>query len=89
MASPPTPANSSSALLLSRQYKQMQTDKDIPGISVGLAGNGSSVYDWEVMLMLSEDQDELYGGELLFFLLFSEGWVGGFGGGRILGEWGE
>lgn len=37
------------------------TDKDIPGISCGLVG--SSVFEWEVMLMLSEDQDSLYGGE--------------------------
>ncbi|GAB7358702.1 hypothetical protein MBLNU230_g3931t1 [Neophaeotheca triangularis] len=63
MASPSTASpggQSSSALLLTRQFKQMQTDKDIPGISVGLAGD--SVYVWEVMLMLSEEQDELYGG---------------------------
>lgn len=52
--------SSSAALLLSRQYKQMRTDKDIPGISVGLVH--SSVFEWEVMLMLSEDQDDLYGG---------------------------
>lgn len=51
---------SSAAILLSRQFKQMQTDKDIPGISCGLVGN--SVFEWEVMLMLSEDQDSLYGG---------------------------
>jgi ubiquitin-conjugating enzyme E2 G1 len=51
---------SSAALLLGRQFKQMQTDKDIPGISCGLVGN--SVFEWEVMLMLSDDQDSLYGG---------------------------
>jgi len=38
----------------------MQTDKDIPGISCGLVGN--SVFEWEVMLMLSDEQDSLYGG---------------------------
>lgn len=53
--------NSSAALLLGRQFKQMQTDKDIPGISCGLVGN--SVFDWEIMLMLDEEQDSLYGGE--------------------------
>lgn len=47
--------------MLSKQFKKMQTDKDIPGISCGLVNN--SVFEWEVMLMLSEDQDSLYGGE--------------------------
>jgi len=40
----------------------MQTDKDIPGISCGLVGN--NVFEWEIMLMLNEEQDSLYGGEL-------------------------
>lgn len=53
--------SSSAAILLGKQFKQMQTDKDIPGISVGLVGE--SVFDWEVMLMLDEEQDSLYGGE--------------------------
>jgi ubiquitin-conjugating enzyme E2 G1 len=54
-------ASSSAALLLAKQFKAIQTDKDIPGISCGLVG--SSVFEWEVMLMLSEDQDSLYGGK--------------------------
>jgi ubiquitin-protein ligase len=53
-------ATSASAALLGRQLKQMQTDKDIPGISCGLAD--SSVYEWEVMLMIS-DECKYYGGE--------------------------
>ena len=61
MASPPTGGPSSAAILLGRQFKQMQTDKDIPGISCGL--DGDSVFDWEVMIMLDEEQDSLYGGE--------------------------
>lgn len=69
MASPPNRGlgtssqggTSSAALLLGRQFKQMQTDKDIPGISCGLVGN--SVFEWEIMLMLDEEQDSLYGGE--------------------------
>jgi ubiquitin-conjugating enzyme E2 G1 len=66
MASPPgrstaSPAQSSAAILLGRQFKQMQTDKDIPGISCGLEGD--SVFNWEVMIMLDEEQDSLYGGE--------------------------
>ena len=49
-----------SAVLLGRQLEQMQTDKDIPGISCGLVD--SSVYEWEVMLMIS-DECKYYGGE--------------------------
>lgn len=57
----PPGGQASAALLLSRQFKQMQTDKDIPGISCGL--EKGSVFDWEIMLMLDEEQDSLYGGE--------------------------
>ncbi|KAL1306251.1 hypothetical protein AAFC00_004341 [Neodothiora populina] len=53
-------ASSSAALLLSRQYKQMQTDKDIPGISCGLVNN--NVFEWEVMLMLDDESGGLFGG---------------------------
>ncbi|KAM3425259.1 hypothetical protein BST61_g7209 [Cercospora zeina] len=67
MASPANQSNtaspggtSSAALVLGKQYKQMQTDKDIPGISVGLVN--SNIFEWEVMLMLSDEQDSLYGG---------------------------
>ncbi|KAL2352688.1 ubiquitin-conjugating enzyme/RWD-like protein [Cryomyces antarcticus] len=45
--------------LLGRQLKQMQTDKDIPGISCGLVDN--NVLEWEVMLMIS-DECKFYGG---------------------------
>jgi ubiquitin-conjugating enzyme E2 G1 len=67
MASPPERSTaspggqSSAAILLGRQFKQMRTDKDIPGISCGLEND--SVFDWEIMLMLDEEQDSLYGGE--------------------------
>jgi ubiquitin-conjugating enzyme E2 G1 len=54
-------AQSSAAILLGKQFKQMQTDKDIPGISCGLEDD--SVFEWEIMLMLDEEQDSLYGGE--------------------------
>jgi ubiquitin-protein ligase len=53
-------ATPASAVLLGRQLKQMQTDKDIPGISCGLVDN--NVYEWEVMLMIS-DECKYYGGE--------------------------
>lgn len=52
---------SSAAIMLGKQFKQMQTDKDIPGISCGLINN--NIFQWEIMLMLSDDQDSLYGGK--------------------------
>ncbi len=52
-------ATSAAAGLLGRQLKQMQSDKDIPGISCGLVD--SNVLEWEVMLMISDDC-RYYGG---------------------------
>lgn len=47
--------------MLTRQFQQMQSDNDsIPGISCGLVDN--NVFEWEVMLMISDDV-KLYGGE--------------------------
>jgi ubiquitin-conjugating enzyme E2 G1 len=60
MAPPPT---SGAAGLLARQLKQMQNDKDIPGISCGLVDD-KNVFEWEVMLMISDDC-KYYGGGLL------------------------
>ena len=57
-----TPSASGSAGLLKRQLKAMQSDKDIPGISCGLV-NDSNFYEWEVMLMISDDV-KYYGGKL-------------------------
>ena len=48
-----------SAGLLQRQLKQMQTDMFIPGVSCGLTGD--SVYEWEIMLMISDECKD-YGG---------------------------
>jgi len=45
--------------MLARQLQQMQTDKDIPGISCGLVDN--NIFEWEVMLMISDDV-KWYGG---------------------------
>ena len=57
---PPNMAKSTAASgLLSRQLKQMQSDKDIPGISCGLVAD--NVFEWEVMLMIS-DECKFYGG---------------------------
>lgn len=55
-------ASSAASGLLSRQLKLMQSDKDIPGISCGLIGN--NVFEWEVMLMISDDC-KYYGGKEL------------------------
>ena len=52
-------ASSAASGLLGRQLKQMQSDKDIPGISCGLVEN--NVLEWEVMLMISDDC-KYYGG---------------------------
>ncbi|KAF2196802.1 ubiquitin-conjugating enzyme E2 15 [Delitschia confertaspora ATCC 74209] len=52
-------SSSAAAGLLARQLKQMQNDKDIPGISCGLMDN--NVFEWEVMLMIS-DECKFYGG---------------------------
>ncbi|KAI5797652.1 ubiquitin-conjugating enzyme/RWD-like protein [Geopyxis carbonaria] len=48
-----------SANLLARQLKQMQGDKDLSNISVGIVKN--NIYEWEVMLMISDDC-KFYGG---------------------------
>ncbi|KAI1909904.1 Ubiquitin-conjugating enzyme E2 15 [Ophidiomyces ophidiicola] len=53
-------AASAAAGLLGRQLKQMQTDKDIPGISCGLTDE-NNIFEWEVMLMIS-DECKFYGG---------------------------
>jgi ubiquitin-conjugating enzyme E2 G1 len=51
----------SAAILLSRQYKKMQKEDQIDGISVGLVDD-NNVFEWEVMLMLSDDIP-FFGGE--------------------------
>lgn len=53
-------ASSGAASLLRRQLKQMQTDKDIPGISCGLVDD-NNIFEWEVMLMINDDV-KWYGG---------------------------
>lgn len=55
----PAPTTSSAALILGKQFKQMQKDKDIPGISCGLKEN--NIFEWEVMLMIPDDTKD-YGG---------------------------
>lgn len=58
-ASPANNSSSSAALILGKQFKQMQKDKDIPGISCGLVDN--NIFEWEVMLMIPDDCKD-YGG---------------------------
>jgi ubiquitin-conjugating enzyme E2 G1 len=62
-ASSSTPAPTPSlgaAKMLANQFKEMQKAKDLPGISCGLVGE--NVFEWEVMLMISDDC-KYYGGE--------------------------
>lgn len=56
----PPPPKSGAAGLLARQLKEMQSDKNLPGISCGLV-NDNNVFEWEVMLMISDDC-KYYGG---------------------------
>lgn len=64
---PPPPPKSGAAGLLARQLKEMQSDKNLPGISCGLV-NDSNVFEWEVMLMISDDC-KYYGGKSIQPLL--------------------
>jgi ubiquitin-conjugating enzyme E2 G1 len=52
-------ASTPAGRMLTRQLQQMQSDKDIPGISCGLVDN--NIFEWEVMLMIS-DECKFYGG---------------------------
>jgi len=60
--------SAAAAALLQRQLKQMHSDKDIPGISVGLVG--SNIFEWEVMLMISDDCKYYGGGNFRAHLTF-------------------
>jgi ubiquitin-conjugating enzyme E2 G1 len=53
----------SATILLSKQLKRMNKEDHIDGISVGLADN-DNVFEWEVMLMLSDDIP-FYGGQFV------------------------
>lgn len=55
-------SSAASGALLARQLKQMQSAKDLPGISCGLV-NDNNVFQWEVMLMINDDC-KYYGGAL-------------------------
>lgn len=57
------PSASPTGKLLARQLKEIQADKDIPGISCGLV-NDNNIFVWEVMLMIADDI-KYYGGPSL------------------------
>lgn len=54
-------SSSGAAAQLGRLLKEMQSDKDIPGISCGLV-NDNNIFEWEVMLMINDDT-KYYGGK--------------------------
>ncbi|KAK0391199.1 hypothetical protein NLU13_0700 [Sarocladium strictum] len=54
------PDSTAAASLLKRQLREMQSSKDIPGISCGLVSDDNMLV-WEVMLMISDDC-KYYGG---------------------------
>jgi ubiquitin-conjugating enzyme E2 G1 len=60
---------SAASALLGRQLKQMQSDKDIPGISCGLVKD--NIFEWEVMLMISDDC-KYYGGTSNITILMAQ-----------------
>ncbi|KAK3323748.1 ubiquitin-conjugating enzyme E2 [Cercophora scortea] len=68
MASSST-SSAAAGALLRRQLKQMQSDKDIPGISCGLV-NDNNIFEWEVMLMISDDCKYYGGGNFRAYLSF-------------------
>ena len=59
-------SSSAAGALLARQLREIQRSKDIPGISCGLVSD-SNVFEWEVMLMISDDC-KYYGGAPPFSL---------------------
>lgn len=74
-------SSAATAGLLQRQLKQMQKDKDIPGISCGLVDD--NVFDWEVMLMINEDC-KYYGGTFLWILQRTRRWTSLFSDRSVL-----
>jgi ubiquitin-conjugating enzyme E2 G1 len=67
MAASPLP----SANLLRKQLKEMQTSNDLSNISAGLVGD--NIYEWEVLLMISDDCNFYAGRRLSAHLSFDEG----------------
>lgn len=59
-SSPTMSVSSGAASLLKRQLKEIRKSKDLQGISCGLF-NDDNLFEWEVMLMISDDC-KYYGG---------------------------
>jgi ubiquitin-conjugating enzyme E2 G1 len=66
MAASPLP----SANLLRKQLKEMQTSNDLSNISAGLVDD--NIYEWEVLLMISDDCNFYAGGFFRARLSFPE-----------------
>ncbi|KAK0636587.1 ubiquitin-conjugating enzyme/RWD-like protein [Bombardia bombarda] len=62
-------SSAAAGALLRRQLKQMQSDRDIPGISCGLVSD-SNIFKWEVMLMINDDCKYYGGGNFRAHLTF-------------------
>ncbi|KAH6607711.1 ubiquitin-conjugating enzyme e2 g1 [Trichoderma cornu-damae] len=64
-------AGAAAASLLRRQLKEMQSGKDLPGISCGLV-NDNHIFEWEVMLMINDDCKYYGGGNFRARLVFPD-----------------
>ncbi|KAG6032948.1 hypothetical protein E4U41_007063 [Claviceps citrina] len=64
-AASPSPA----ASLLGRQLKEIQSSKDLQGVSCGLVSD-SNIFEWEVMLMINDDCKYYGGGNFRAKLVF-------------------
>ncbi|KAK2592423.1 hypothetical protein QQS21_009875 [Conoideocrella luteorostrata] len=62
-------SNSAAASLLGRQFKEIRTNKDLPGVSCGLV-HDKNIFEWEVMLMINDDCKYYGGGNFRAVLTF-------------------
>jgi ubiquitin-conjugating enzyme E2 G1 len=60
-------SGASAAIVLAKQFKRMQKEDQIDGISVGLV-ESSNVFEWDVMLMINDDC-KFYGGTRQLLML--------------------
>ncbi|KAI0799083.1 ubiquitin conjugating enzyme-like protein [Xylaria sp. FL0933] len=67
-SSTPSAQTSAAGTLLQRQLKEINTAKDLSGVSVGLIRD-SNVFEWEVSLMIHDDC-KYYGGAIFRAHLF-------------------
>jgi len=62
-------AGAAAASLLRRQLLEIQSSKDLSGISCGLV-NDNNIFEWEVMLMIDDDCDYYGGGNFHSRIVF-------------------